>query len=69
MPCLDAAVGEGAQHFELVVVADLLHMGKLRTAEVEGLAVQRQHFEGAGRKIVRSCSIPICSIMLNFADL
>ena len=50
MPCLDAAVGEGAQHFELVVVADLLHMGKLRTAEVEGLAVQRQHF---GAQVVK----------------
>ena len=45
MPCLDAAVGEGAQHFELVVVADLLHMGKLRTAEVE-----RQHF---GAQVVK----------------
>ena len=50
MPCLDAAVGEGTQHFELVVVADLLHMGKLRTAEVEGLAVQRQHF---GAQVVK----------------
>ena len=44
MPRLDAAVGEGTQHFQLVVVANLLHMGKLRTAEVKGFAVQRQHF-------------------------
>ena len=51
MPCLDAAVGEGTQHFELVVVADLLHMGKLRTAEVKGLAVQRQHFGAQGVKL------------------
>ena len=34
VPCLNAAVGKGAQHLELVVVADLLHMGKLLTAEM-----------------------------------
>lgn len=26
------------------LMGDLLHVGELRTAEVEGLAVQRQHF-------------------------
>ena len=50
VPGLDTAIGEGTQHFQLVVVADLLHMGKLRTAEVEGLAVQRQHF---GAQVVK----------------
>ena len=44
MPRFDAAVGEGAQHFELVIVADLLNMRKLRAAEVQRLAVQRQDF-------------------------
>ena len=43
MPRLHAAVGEGFQHLELVVVPDFLHVGELLLAEFQCLAVQRQH--------------------------
>ena len=55
VPCLNAAVGKGAQHLELVVVADLLHMGKLLTAEGKGLAVQRQHLGAQGVELFDHC--------------
>ena len=43
VPGLDTAIGEGTQHFQLVVVADLLHMAERFTAKFQGFAVQFQH--------------------------
>ena len=44
MAGLDAAIGEGAQHFKLVEIPDLLDMGKLLAAKGQRLLVQRQNF-------------------------
>ena len=44
MAGFDAAIGEGAQHFELVEIPDLLDVGKLLAAEGQRLLVQRQNF-------------------------
>ena len=44
MAGFNAAIGEGAQHFELVIVADLLHAGELLTAKGQRLLIQRQNF-------------------------
>ena len=43
MPGFDAAVGEGTQHFKLIVVADLLDMAERFAAKLQRLAVQFQH--------------------------
>ena len=50
MPCFHAAVGESTQHFQLVIIPDLLHMGELVPAQVQRFAVQRQHL---GFKLVK----------------
>ena len=44
MARLDAGIGEGAQHFKLVVVADGFDAGKRFAAEREGLFVQGEDF-------------------------
>ena len=44
MARLDAGIGEGAQHFELVVVADGFDAGERFAAEREGLFVQGEDF-------------------------
>ena len=43
VPRLHAAVGKGAQHFQLVVIPDALGGGKLVGAQAHGLLVQGQH--------------------------
>lgn len=43
VPGLDTAIGEGTQHFQLVVVADLLHMAERFTTKFQSFSVQFQH--------------------------
>ena len=43
VPGFDAAIGEGTQHFKLIVVADLLDMAERFAAKLQRLAVQFQH--------------------------
>ena len=43
MPRFNAGIGEGAQHLELVVVADFLNLREGFAAEFEGFAVKIQH--------------------------
>ena len=43
VPGLDTAIGEGTQHFQLVVVADFLHMAERFTTKFQSFSVQFQH--------------------------
>jgi hypothetical protein len=43
MPGFHAAVRKGAQHFQLVIIADLFQVGKLIAAKFQRFAVQFQH--------------------------
>ena len=43
MPGFHAAVRKGAQHFQLVIIADFFQVGKLIAAKFQRFAVQFQH--------------------------
>ena len=69
MPGLDTPIGEGTQHFQLVIIADLLHVVERFTAKSSRLCGPVPARRGVNRRIVRSFDIPICSILLNHAIL